>query len=162
MRDLNDDIRREPFNVEIKEIVSEFGALLEPMIDTIDRFGLKTHFLRKHKIAVTRFYNTLLLGKYNTELAQKVQKRFIKNQGKLFTFLDYDNVPWNNNNAEHAIKSFADLRDVIGGRTTETGVQYYLILLSIYQTCVYREIDFFTFLRSGEKKIDGYAGEQGR
>ena len=162
MRDLNDDMHREPFNVEIKEIVQEFGALLEPMIDTIDRYGLKTHFLRKHKMAVTRFYNTLLLRKCNTELAQKVQKRFIKNQGKLFTFLDYDNVPWNNNNAEHAIKSFADLRDVIGGRTTESGIQYYLKLLSIYQTCAYREIDFLGFLRSGEKKIDGYAGKQGR
>ena len=77
MRDLNDDMHREPFNVEIKEIVQEFGALLEPMIDTIDRYGLKTHFLRKHKMAVTRFYDTLLLRKYNTELAQKVQGRFI-------------------------------------------------------------------------------------
>ena len=161
MRDLNDDMHREPFNVEIKEIVQEFGALLEPMIDTIDRYGLKTHFLRKHKMAVTRFYDTLLLRKYNTELAQKVQRRFIKNQGKLFTFLDYDNVPWNNNNAEHAIKSFADLRDVIGGRTTESGIQYYLILLSIYQTCAYREIDFLGFLRSGEENIDGYVGKPG-
>ncbi|MGC1891971.1 MAG: IS66 family transposase [Stellaceae bacterium] len=161
MRDLNDDMHREPFNVEIKEIVQEFGALLEPIIDTIDRYGLKTHFLRKHKMAVTRFYDTLLLRKYNTELARKVQRRFIKNQGKLFTFLDYDNVPWNNNNAEHAIKSFADLRDVIGGRTTESSIQYYLILLSIYQTCAYREIDFLGFLRSGEEKIDGYAGKPG-
>jgi hypothetical protein len=162
MRDLNDYIHREPFNVEIKEIVQEFGALVEPMTDTMDRFGLKTRFLRKHKRAVTRFYNTLLLRTYNTELAQKVQKRFIKNKGRLFTFLDYDNVPWNNNNAEHAIKLFADLRDVIGGRTTESGIQYYLKLLSICQTCAYREIDFLRFLRSGEKKIDGYAGKQGR
>jgi predicted RecB family nuclease len=161
MRDLNDDIHREPFNLEIKEIVHEFGALLEPMIDTIDRFGLKTRFLRKHKMGVTRFYNTVVLRKYDTELAQKVQTRFLKNQDRLFTFLDYDNVPWNNNNAEHAIKSFADLRDVIGGRTTESSIQYYLILLSIYQTCAYREIDFLGFLRSGKKKIDSYAGKQG-
>ena len=161
MRDLNDDIHREPFNVEIKEIVHEFGEFLERIIDTIDRFGLKTHFLRKHKMAVTRFYDALLLRKYDTELAQKVQRRFIKNQGKLFTFLDYNNVPWNNNNAEHAIKSFADLRDVIGGRTTESGIQYYLILLSIYQTCAYREIDFLGF-RRGEKKMDGYDGKRGR
>jgi len=46
MRDLNDDIHQEPFNLEIKEIVQEFGALLAPIIDTIDRFGLKTHFLK--------------------------------------------------------------------------------------------------------------------
>jgi len=120
---------------------------------------LKTHFLRKHKIAVTRFYHALPLRKYNTELAQRVRRRLMKNQDKLFTFLDYDNVPWNNNNAEHAVKSFADLRDVIGGRTTQSGIQYYLILLSIYQTCVYREIDFLGFLR-GEKKIYGYSASR--
>jgi hypothetical protein len=29
---------------------------------------------------------------------------------ELFTFLDYDGIPWNNNNAEHAIKYFAKYR----------------------------------------------------
>jgi hypothetical protein len=33
----------------------------------------------------------------------------------LFTFLDHDVVPWNNNNAENAIKGFATMRRVIGG-----------------------------------------------
>jgi hypothetical protein len=162
MRDLNDDIHQEPFNLEIKEVVQGFATLLKPIIDTIDRFGLKTHFMRKHKLAVTRFYDALFVRKYTTEIAQKAQKRFNKNREKLFTFLDYDSVPWNNNNAEHAIKSFADLRDVIGGRTTQRGIRNYLILLSIYQTCVYREIDFLGFLRSGEKTIDGYVGKRGR
>jgi hypothetical protein len=162
IRDLNDAIRREPFNLEMKEVVQGFATLLKPIIDTIDRFGLKAHFMRKHKLAVTRFYHTLFLRKYTTESAQKVQKRFNKNRDKLFTFLDYDSVPWNNNNAEHAIKSFADLRDVIGGPTTQRGIRNYLILLSIYQTCVYREIDFLGFLRSGEKTIDGYVGKRGR
>jgi hypothetical protein len=27
---------------------------------------------------------------------------------KMFTFLDFDDIPWNNNNAEHAIKAFAN------------------------------------------------------
>ena len=30
---------------------------------------------------------------------------------RLFTFLAYDGIPWNNNNAEHAIKAFARLRN---------------------------------------------------
>lgn len=153
---------KEPFNQEIKEIVQEFASLLRPMIDTIDRFGLKARFLRKHKLPVARFYDTLICRKYNTELAQKAQQRFIKNRARLFTFLDHDNVPWNNNNAEHAIKSFAALRQVIDGPTTERGIHDYLILLSIYQTCVYRGIDFFGFLRSGEKRIDGYASKRDR
>jgi predicted RecB family nuclease len=162
IRDLNNDLHQELFNLEIKEVVHDFAALLKPMIDTIDRFGLKTYFLRKHKLAVTRFYDGLLIRKYNTELARKTQERFKRNRKRLFTFLDYDSVPWNNNNAEHAIKSFADLRDVIEGPTTERGIRDYLELLSIYQTCVYREIDFLGFLRSGEKHIDGYAGKRVR
>jgi hypothetical protein len=42
--------------------------------------------------------------KYITEIAQKAQERLKRNRAGLFAFLDYDNVPWNNNNAEHAIK----------------------------------------------------------
>ncbi len=162
MRDLNSDIYKEAFNQEIKEVAEKFAAILKPIVETIDRFGLKARFLRKHKLAVTRFYDALLGRKYNTDVAQKYQERFKRNRARLFTFLDYDNVPWNNNNAEHAIKSFADLRGVIEGPMTERGIRDYLILLSIYQTCAYREIDFFGFLRSGEKKIDGYAGKRGR
>jgi predicted RecB family nuclease len=162
IRDLNDNILSEPFNLEIKEIAQDFSALLKPIIDTIDRFGLKSHFLKKHKPAATRFFDALLCQKYHTGLAQKAQERFKRNRTRLFTFLDYDNVPWNNNNAEHAVKLFARLRDVIDGTTTERGIRDYLILLSICKTCVYREIDFFEFLRSGEKKIEGYSSTRGR
>lgn len=66
-------------------------------------------------------------------------------------------VPWNNNNAEHAIKAFASLRSVIGGVTTENGLQDFLVLLSICETCRYKNIDFLDFLRSGSKNIDDFA-----
>jgi hypothetical protein len=39
---------------------------------------------------------------FRSELALSYQKRLVKNRDKLFTFLDYDGVPWNNNNAECA------------------------------------------------------------
>ena len=47
---------KEPFNEEIKEIASDFGRLLKPMIETVDRFGLKTRFLRKHKVFCRSFF----------------------------------------------------------------------------------------------------------
>jgi hypothetical protein len=40
-------------------------------------------------------------------------------------------VPWNNNNAEHAVTSFALYRDVADGTFTEDGLKDYLVLLSI-------------------------------
>jgi hypothetical protein len=49
--------------------------------------------------------------------------------------LDYDGVPWNNNNAEHAVKGFAYYREVADNLLTEGGLKHYLVLLSVFQTC---------------------------
>ena len=157
MRDLNDETLNNPFDEEMKSITIGFAGLLKPMIDTIDRRGLRKSSLRKHLVAVDEFYRFLSSSDFISEAARKCQQRFEKNRNKLFTFLSYDNVPWNNNNAEHAIKAFARLRDVISGSSTKKGVVDYLTLLSIAQTCEYRELDFLDFLRSREKDIDTFA-----
>ncbi len=162
IRDLNDDLLKEPFNDEMKGIVGEFATLLKPMVETVDRFGLKVRFLRKHKGHVDRFFKRLAQRDYHTETALKCKKRLEKNRGSLFTFLDYDGVPWNNNNAEHAIKAFALLRRDFSGVSTEKGIQEYLILLSICETCRFRGVSFLDFLRSGEKDIDGFASSHRR
>jgi predicted flap endonuclease-1-like 5' DNA nuclease len=154
MRDLNDDMFKQPFNEELKELLKEFAILLRPMIETVDRFGLKSRNLRKHKIFVDRFYQKLSKCSYQSEIVLKYKKRFEKFSNKLFTFLDYDAIPWNNNNAEHAVKSFVKLRNIIGGTSTEKGVRDYLTLLSICETCKYKSVNFLNFLRSGQKDID--------
>jgi predicted RecB family nuclease len=41
MRDVNDDLSKRPFNEEMKEIAQRFASLLNPIIETVDRFGLK-------------------------------------------------------------------------------------------------------------------------
>ena len=105
IRDMNDDLLNEPFNEELKCLVIDFAALLVPIIETVDRFGLKAHFLHKHKTAMNLFFRRLAGQGYRTESAVKGEKRFEKNRANLFAFLDYDGVPWNNNNAEHAIKA---------------------------------------------------------
>lgn len=157
IRDLNEDVFKHPFNDELKGLVAEFSDLLKSIVETVDRFGLKTRFLRKHKKQVDRFNRSISGSKFKTEVAIKYQKRFDRNADKLFTFLDYDNVPWNNNNAEHAIKPFAMLRHVIGGTSTPKGIGEYLVLLSVEETCKYRGISFLEFLRSGELDIDKFS-----
>lgn len=97
----------------------DFAALLKSFIASIGRFGLKARFLRKHKIDTNRFFKSLDKQEYQTEIMVKWKNRFEKNRNKLFTFLDYDNVPWNNNNAEHTIKAVELLRRELGGVSTE-------------------------------------------
>lgn len=93
IRDLNDDVFKEPFNTEFNDLVDEVAALLRPMIETIDRFGLKTRFLRKHKAEVDQFFRWLNRREYRSETALKCKQRLEKNRGTLFTFLDHDDIP---------------------------------------------------------------------
>jgi hypothetical protein len=90
----------------------------------------------------------------------KWKNRLEKGRAKLFTFLSHDSVPWNNNNAEHAIKAFARLRRAIEGLSTPKGIEEYLILLSVCQTCKYSGLDFLDFLRSGETDLGTFAATQ--
>ena len=162
MRDLNDAILDNPYDEELKLIIARFAHLLREIVKTVDRYGLKKHFLHKHHRSVDRFYCQIAKSDPQTEAAIKCKQRFEKNRDKLFTFLDYDGVPWNNNNAEHAIKAFAALRDVLEGSSTQKGIVQYLILLSLCQTCKYSGLDFLDFLRSGEKDIQAFAESRGR
>jgi hypothetical protein len=157
IRDLNDAVLKEPFNQEMKNLVQEFAELVRKIIATVDKCGLKKYYLKKHIADVEQFYRTMSKHKFETASAKKAQIRFKKNQNSLFTFLEFDGVPWNNNNAEHAVKAFGrGIRDIVDGRTNEKGINDYLVLLSISQTCEYRGIDFLKFLRSGETQINGY------
>jgi len=157
IRDLNDAVLEYPYDEQLKSLVKTFADLVKPMVETVDRYGLKSHFLRKHLVFVDRFYRRLSGTDFQSESATAIKKRFEKNRNKLFTFLVHDCVPWNNNNAEHAVKAFAKLRQVIQGVTSEKGIRDYLVLLSISQTCKYKELDFLDFLRSGEKDINTFA-----
>ena len=121
---------------------------------------MKKRFLKKHLQSVKRFYRQISESNLQSEKAAKVKARLEKNRDRLFTFLEHDGVPWNNNNAEHAVKPFAELRHIIGGVTTEKGLREYLVLLSICETCKYTGVDFLDFLRSSEKDIHAFAASR--
>jgi predicted RecB family nuclease len=157
MRDLNADLLKNPYDDEVHAIIRDFAELLHSIVAAIDRFGLKAYHLHKHTKAANRFFEKLNVADLRSEAASKCRERFEKNRTKLFTFLDYDGVSWNNNNAEHAVKAFAHLRDIIEGSSTRKGIEEYLVLLSVCQSCIYSGVDFLDFLRSGEKDIETYA-----
>ena len=62
IRDLNDDLLKHPYDDELKRLVGDFAGLVKPMVETVDRRGLKKRFLGKHRIFVDRFYKRLADG----------------------------------------------------------------------------------------------------
>ncbi len=153
MRDINEDLHRNQFDEDLKDIARRFGSLLRGVVETIDLYGLRARHLGKHKKSAAGFIEYVVALKCVSEAARALQKRIEKNTNKLFAFLDYDGVPWNNNTAEHAVRAFTRLRNVIG-KSTPKGHCEYATLLSIQQTLRYRGMAFLDFLRSGRKGID--------
>src|SRR5208283_989013 len=49
IRNINDDLLHKPFDEELKELARRYTLTLKPMVETIDKHGLKTKFLSKHK-----------------------------------------------------------------------------------------------------------------
>lgn len=156
MRDINNDLLKQPFNSELRDVASKFGVLLRSIVDAIDEGGLMRKALIKHQSDVSIFYDWLAKVEYSNEIFMHYKRRFEKNRNKLFTFLEHDGVPWNNNNAEHAIKAFAKLRNVIERLNGEQGIAEYLVLLSVCTTCEYKGVRVLDFLLSGLDSIDEY------
>jgi len=156
IRDLNTAILEHPFDEGLKQLAANFAGVVKPIIETVDRRGLKKRFLSKFRNSIDRFYKGLVDDAAG-QAAGKLVDRLKKNRNKMFTFLDFDDVPWNNNNAEHAVKAFALLRRVIDGLPTEKSLRDTLVLLSVCETCKCKNVDFLDFLRSGSKDIDDFA-----
>ena len=156
IRDMNDDLYKNPFDEELNKIARDFSATLTPIIETIDKYGLAKYHLNKHICHAKRLVEQTSLSVFESPLAKNYQRRIAKYKDKLFVFLEHDEVPWNNNNAEHAIKRFAFLRKVIGGTSTVKGIKEYLVLLSVCETLRLRGVSVLKFLVSGCSDIEQF------
>jgi predicted RecB family nuclease len=156
IRDLNDDLWKNPFNQELEEFVGSIRDLLVPIMADVEKFGLKRRHLHKHSHHVERFYKTVIVDReYQCEAVQKYQKRFIRYRESLFRFRDEDGIPWNNNMAERASRHLAVQRKISGSFSKRVAVQY-LLLLGLAQTCRFQGKSFLNFLISQEKDVDQF------
>ena len=156
IRDMNEDLLKNSFDNELKSIATRFSSLLKTIVGTIDKYGLKARHLNKHRLQAERFCDQIIAEEFSSDAAKNYARRIAKYRGYLFAFLAYDGIPWNNNNAEHAIKGFAKFRRFSNGVVTEDSVSDYLVILSICLTCEYRGIEFLKVLLGGTKGDFGF------
>jgi hypothetical protein len=162
IRDINVDILKNPFDGEFKEFVAAFSQLLSACVGTIDRHGAKARFLRRHKRDFDRWLCNLSQTHFRSEVAESYRKRILRYKDRLFTFAEYDGVPWNNSNAEHAIRGFTINRDPTNGCWSEAGLKSHLLLLSVYQSCLYQGINFLDFLLAGDIDVEAFRRHSNR
>lgn len=156
IRDLNNDLWAASFDVEFEAFVGEVRDLIIPIMQAVQKYGLRKRHLQNFRKPVDHFYNKVIVDKhYTSECVLTYQKRFIRYRESLFTFLEHDGIPWHNNTAENAIRHLAIQRD-ISRSFYESGARSYLVLLGIRQTCRSQGKSFFKFLFSGETDLDKF------
>jgi hypothetical protein len=157
LRDVNEELLRAPYDEELRTMGNNFAKCLSLIVNTIDNHGLRKRYLAKNKVDALNFLHWAAEAKFVSISASKLQTRIMKYEKMLFTFLDCDDVSWNNNNAERAIKTFARYRRFADGKFTAESIERYLTILSVYQTCEFRGIDFLDFMLGRTKQGAGPA-----
>ena len=86
IRDLNDDLWRNPFLAEYESFVIGVRDLLVPIFEDVEKYGLKKRHLQKHMKSVERFYRQSIDMAWESEIVQTYQKRFVRYREALFCF----------------------------------------------------------------------------
>jgi predicted RecB family nuclease len=154
VRDINDELWSNPFDSQLEAFATAVKGLLVPILQDVQRYGLKARHLRKHKAAVDGFYHKEVEpGRYTSDVVVRFTTRFQRYRDSMFLFLEDDSIPWNNNTGERALRHIAVQRK-ISGSFFKSFASRYLILLGIAQTCKFQEKSFLKFLLSGEMDVD--------
>ncbi|NQX84896.1 MAG: TM0106 family RecB-like putative nuclease [Flavobacteriaceae bacterium] len=153
IRDLNNDLWKNPFDKEYEKFVSAVRDVIIPIIESAYKFGLKQYHFAKHEKSIKIFYSVKIEKIfYKSELCKKYQKRFKRYKYALFTFINFDGISWHNNIAENRIRHICVQRK-ISGSFGPIQFPHYLRMLSIMQTCRLQNKSFLSFLLSKEKFI---------
>jgi hypothetical protein len=121
IRDMNQDLLANPFDLELQSITGPFGTLLRAIVQTIDEHGLLQKFLKRHQPGVDEFFLSIEGRAFRSEAAEALRGRLLRNRDRLFTFIRHDGVGWNNNLAENAVRQFAYYREDTPGMLREEG-----------------------------------------
>ena len=157
IRDLNNDLWRRPFDSELEAFVLEVRNLVVPILEAANKYGLKKRHLGKFAGSVDSFYERAITSRsYRSEPVRTYQKRLRRYRQSLFTFLEYDGIPWNNNMGERALRHLTVQRK-ISGSFYESLAPAYLLLLGLAQTCRFQDKSLLKYSSSRARRISTHS-----
>ena len=67
IRDINEDVLKNPFNEELAVIAKRFGSVLRGIVDTVDLYGLKA-------ICTQRMFGIVVIPRHAVEIKERKQR----------------------------------------------------------------------------------------
>ena len=69
IRDMNQELLNNPYDLEFQSITQPFSSLLRSIVATVDEHGLKRRHLKRHTTEVTEFFRKLSSQSFRSEAA---------------------------------------------------------------------------------------------
>ncbi|MCK5128178.1 MAG: transposase [candidate division Zixibacteria bacterium] len=115
------------FSKKTKRLIKDALRLRAREDFTPDRYTSRIHKIDERLL-------DLALASYIDKDAKRLAKRLDKRRDELFVFLDYPNVPSDNNHAEREIRSAVLMRKVIYGNRSDNGALTQSVLMTVFRT----------------------------
>ena len=90
---------------------------------------------------MTARLQSLIDTEWDNSHAKRLIKRLRRHQSDLFTFLDQDNVPFENNHAERCVRPAVIIRKNSYGNRSQRGADCQAVLMSVFRTLKQRGHD---------------------
>jgi hypothetical protein len=90
---------------------------------------------------VTARLQSLIDSEWDNSHAKRLIKRLRRHRSDLFTFLDQDNVPFENNHAERCVRPAVIIRKNSYGNRSQRGADCQAVLMSVFRTLKQRGHD---------------------
>src|SRR5262249_51799320 len=108
VRDINDELWDNPFDAQLERFAAAVRDLLVPILQDVQRYGLKARHLHKHEVRVDHFYrDEIEAGPTASEVTTRFKDRFRRYNGSMLRFPQEDSIPRNNNTGERALRHLA-------------------------------------------------------
>lgn len=105
------------------------------------RDGVSDEEFRSKRTRLDARLAELIAAPWEDRHARRLVKRLRRHRDELFTFLDHENVPFENNHAERAIRPAVIIRKNSSANRSEKGADAQAVLMSIHRTLKQRGHD---------------------
>ena len=123
----NESAEWQAFAKTLRRLIGDGIRLRKREDYTPQRYASRVHLIDQRLMALAR-------AEYADADASRLAKRLLRHADQLFTFLDYPDVPFENNFAERMIRPAVMLRNNSQSNRSEKAAAVQAVLMSIYRT----------------------------
>jgi transposase len=145
LRELEDTARYKSPGAEFAPFAKKLRRILSDAIRTVDDDDEGQRLRAKARLE-TRV--DALISSYTQPREKncaRLVKRLKRERNMLFTFLGEEDIDWNNNAAERALRPSVVIRKITYGNQSDEGAKAHAVLMSIKETCSLRKENFFNY-----------------